>query len=496
MKYVITLLFFCLCFVSYAQTNDKLYQDALASTNALQIYKIGRELDSRQDHHKAVACYEKAVKMGHARSMLMLSDCYFFAKGVPHNYQKAFDLVEQAYNQTDNEVKPIAAGQLGYFYFEGYGCKQNFEKARKYYEEAIVMGNYYGYYGIAFIYAYGEGVKPDLNKALYNIDKAINTVGSDSYARARYLAGKGEIYSIFGKREEALSIWYELVGKYSDFLINQCIPQFEISGEKFLSYIFKELYGFSNEEIPYSSSNSIVLIIGNENYQNVVQVPYAINDSFEFYLNCKYRLGIGNEQIHYCNDASLGQLRKEITWLKQKISALEGKAKVIVYYAGHGVPDEQSQTAFILPVDGIGSNTRTGYSLSKLYSELSSLPAEQITVLLDACFSGTKRDGSMLASARGVAIKVKEEKPLGNTVVLSASQGDETAYPYTEKQHGLFTYFLLEKLRDTKGNVTLEELSNYIISNVKKISIVNNGKLQTPTVNTSLDESWKKLTLK
>ena len=33
------------------------------------------------------------------------------------------------------------------------------------------------------------------------------------------------------------------------------------------------------------------------------------------------------------------------------------------------------------------------------------------------CFSGAKRDGDMLASARGVAIKVKQATPVGNIVV-------------------------------------------------------------------------------
>jgi hypothetical protein len=60
----------------------------------------------------------------------------------------------------------------------------------------------------------------------------------------------------------------------------------------------------------------------------------------------------------------------------------------------------------------------------------------------------------MLASARGVAIKVKEEKPQGNLVVVSASQGDETAYPYNEKRHGLFTYYLLEKLQESNIKIT------------------------------------------
>lgn len=82
-------------------------------------------------------------------------------------------------------------------------------------------------------------------------------------------------------------------------------------------------------------------------------------------------------------------------------------------------------------------------------------------MFLDACFSGAKREGDMLASARGVAIKVKETQPKGNMVVFSAAQNDETAYPYKEQKHGLFTYYLLKNTRN-KGEVTLGDLADFV----------------------------------
>ena len=113
-------------------------------------------------------------------------------------------------------------------------------------------------------------------------------------------------------------------------------------------------------------------------------------------------------------------------------------------------------------------------------------------MLLDACFSGANRDGEMLASARGVAIKAKQNVPQGNLVVLSAAQGDETAYPYKEKGHGMFTYFLLKKLKDTKGDVAFGELADYVTSEVMKQSVVVNGKIQTPLVSPSNEvKDWK-----
>lgn len=86
----------------------------------------------------------------------------------------------------------------------------------------------------------------------------------------------------------------------------------------------------------------------------------------------------------------------------------------------------------------------------------------------------------------------------GNVVVFSAATGSETAYPYEEKGHGLFTYFLLKKLRDTKGDCTLGELGEYIQTNVRQQSVVVNRKSQTPTVvpSQSLMENWKSMKLK
>lgn len=213
-----------------------------------------------------------------------------------------------------------------------------------------------------------------------------------------------------------------------------------------------------------SNSNTFAIVIANETYNKEANVPYAVND---------------------------GNIFKDVA------EVYKGDAKIIFYYAGHGIPDEKSKNAYLLPTDGYGSDVATGYSLENLYKTFGSLPSKSITVFLDACFSGAKRDGNMLASARGVAIKVKQTIPVGNMVVFTAAQGDETAYPYKEEEHGLFTYYLLKKLQETKGNATLGELSDYIKEQVERQSIVTNGKLQSPSImaTSSIGNEWKNWTL-
>jgi hypothetical protein len=247
-----------------------------------------------------------------------------------------------------------------------------------------------------------------------------------------------------------------------------------------------------------SNSNTYAVIIANENYKREEKVPFAETDGKIFKEYCNKTLGILESNIKLVTDATYNDIRYVTNWLKQVITANNGQAKVIFYYAGHGIPDEATKTAYLLPVDGYGTDVSTGYSLKELYDMLSGLPSQSAMVFLDACFSGTKREGDMLASARGVAIKVKPNEPKGKLVVFSAAQGDETAYPYKEQRHGMFTYYLLKKLQETKGEATLGEISDYVTSEVRKQSIVINGKMQTPTLTSSsaIGESWRNWKLK
>ena len=254
-------------------------------------------------------------------------------------------------------------------------------------------------------------------------------------------------------------------------------------------------------EIPQTSlndENTFALIIANEEYQSVVKVPNALNDGNVFAEYCEKSLGIPKSNIHVVLNATLNNIKRELNLMKKIATAYKGKGKFIVYYAGHGLPDESTRNAYLVPIDGYGSDMTTCYSLGDLYSLLGQMPASQVIVLLDACFSGSVRGDGMLASARGVAIKAKAGVPKGKMVVLSAAQGDETAYPYKEQGHGLFTYYLLKKLKETKGSTNLGDLFSYIKDNVTKKSLVVNGKQQTPSASSSsvVADSWKSWNLK
>lgn len=255
-------------------------------------------------------------------------------------------------------------------------------------------------------------------------------------------------------------------------------------------------------DIPESkevNDKTFAYIIANEDYSMVAPVPMAQNDGQTFGEYCRKTLGLPETNVRYYPNASYGIMLSAIQDLKNIAKVYDpGEINVIFYYAGHGVPNEATKDAFLLPIDANGQQTEVCYSLNKLYSELAGLNANSVVVFLDACFSGAGRDGDMLASARGVALKAKAEKPQGNMVIFSAASGDETAYPFKEKGHGLFTYYLLKKLQESKGNATLQEIGDYVTEEVRRQSQLVNHKLQTPTVSasTAMGDSWKNMKLK
>lgn len=235
--------------------------------------------------------------------------------------------------------------------------------------------------------------------------------------------------------------------------------------------------------------NVFALIIANEHYKNVDSVPFALKDGLSFRKYCTDVLGIPEGNIVCRYNATGNEMTDAVDRIKDFQQAYEGM-KLIVFYSGHGLPDSRTNESYLLPTDASPRNISTGYKLSHFYEELTAYHPANVTVFLDACFSGTKKDGQIMdRESRGVIITPREETPVSNMVVFSACTGNETAYPYANQKHGLFTYFLLKKLQEDKGKTSYKHLAEYISRNVKQQSIRLNGKLQSPTIYSALPES-------
>ncbi|OFY34256.1 MAG: hypothetical protein A2275_01370 [Bacteroidetes bacterium RIFOXYA12_FULL_35_11] len=250
---------------------------------------------------------------------------------------------------------------------------------------------------------------------------------------------------------------------------------------------------------PTKNPYRFALVIGNEDYNSFqkglsteVNVAFAENDARIFAEYVTQTLGVPDENLTMLINANAMDMNRALKKINLLIKNTAGKAEIIFYYAGHGFPDEKTQEPYLMPVDVSGSELDFAIKLNTLYKSLTEYPSQKITVFLDACFSGGARDQGLLA-ARGVKIKPKEGQLNGKMVVFSASSGEQSSLPYKEKKHGLFTYFLLRKLQESRGVLTYKQLSDYLTEQVGVKSIIINNKEQNPQTNVSVgaQDIWK-----
>ena len=256
-----------------------------------------------------------------------------------------------------------------------------------------------------------------------------------------------------------------------------------------------------DKNIPRNSkvNNRYALIIGNEDYQSrqsslsfEQNVDYAVNDASIFKEYALKTLGVKEENMHFLTNATAGEMNQEIDLVAKIIQKLGNKAELIVYYAGHGYPDELSKVPYLIPVDVSAGNLSNAIKLDDMYNKLAETGAKKTTIFLDACFTGGGRNAGLLAS-RGFKVKPKTNDLKGNLLVFSATSEEQSALPYHKEGHGMFTYHLLKKLQESKGKVSMGELSEYISDNVSLQSLKVNQKDQEPKVyiSSNLRDNWK-----
>ncbi len=244
------------------------------------------------------------------------------------------------------------------------------------------------------------------------------------------------------------------------------------------------------------------LIIGNEDYssfqaelESESDVDFALNDAKSFKTTCIKSLGISEDNIIYLENARYIEMRKALKKINGIIQVTNGKAEVFAYYAGHGFPEEKTKEPYLVPVDGSGTDLEfSAVKLSYFFEQLTEHPAERVTVFLDACFSGGARNQGLVA-ARGVKVVPRETKDAvkKKLIVFTASSGNQTSLPYTDKKHGMFTYYLIKKLEESGSELTYKELSDYLSEQVAIKSFMINSKKQEPQTNVSpeVDSEWK-----
>lgn len=432
------------------------------STNvksALQILDSGNV-------QEAIILIKQAANTNDLLAQFYLAQCYENGIGMTEDKTEAFKM----YRKAAERGLPTAMKELSRFYAEGIGVYQSKDKAAEW-RSRYLRKDEDNFPNLIEIY----------NRRLGNASSTTMSIVSDEDKPS-------DDSRVNTKHDPALTLNSETQRITISIENNTKIPNMAPISDV-------------DMDIPNSqeiNNQTFAFIFANEDYQEVANVPHAINDGEIFAEYCQRTLGLPKTNIHLVKNGTLNNIRREINLMSKIAEAYREEISFIVYYAGHGIPDEESRNAYLLPSDGFPTDITTCYSLNDLYRLIGSLPVKRSLIFLDACFSGATRNNEMVMSARGVALKPTEARPCGNTLVIASAMGNETSYAYDEKRHGMFTYFLLKKIKESRGSISIDNLYDYLRNNVAKTSIVINGKLQTPTISISpnLSNDWKEWKLK
>jgi len=237
-----------------------------------------------------------------------------------------------------------------------------------------------------------------------------------------------------------------------------------------------------------NNKNSYAVVIGIEEYrQNLPKAEFATNDAQTISEYLTKGLGYPEENvIMLLNDrASNVDLAKYFEkWLPNNV---EAGSSVFIYFSGHGAPNPKTGDAYLVPYDGDPAFiAETGYSLKRMYDALGKLPAKEIIVALDSCFSGAGGRSVIAKGSRPLVMNISGSLALSkNTTVLSASSGEQISSTYDEKGHGLFTYFLLKGIKNEDvvrpdGSLKMDDLYGYLKPQVERIARKQYNNEQTP----------------
>jgi len=241
--------------------------------------------------------------------------------------------------------------------------------------------------------------------------------------------------------------------------------------------------------------NAYAIVIGIEQYrEQLPRANFAAHDASVVGDYVTKVLGYPEENVvvRLNEKATKTDLEKYFEgWLPNNV---EKDSSVFVYFSGHGAPHVKTGDAYLVPYDGDPTFVdKTGFSLKRLYAALDKLPAKDVTVVLDSCFSGAGGRSVLAEGARPMGLSIETQAiAAGRITVLSASSGDQISNTFKEQGHGLLTYFFLKGLQgdgdgNKDGSIEMVELLDYVKPNVQRIARKQYNNEQTPQLFASPD---------
>jgi len=229
-----------------------------------------------------------------------------------------------------------------------------------------------------------------------------------------------------------------------------------------------------------------LFVLGIEKYSNEVDsIRYSRQSAESFAKVTQKLLGIPKENsfVLLDNKTTSGQIKSDF---RRMLSLVKKGDTIYFYYSGHGIPVAQDNNEpYILAkdIDPSYIDEERFFKLKNIYLKLSESNADKVVAVIDSCFSGSTDGNSVIkgvASSRLVPKKVDSFNK-DKMVVLTAGRDKQYSNMYKEKEHRLFSYFIMNALLEN-DKVISSMYENVYTRVVKESRKMGNIKLQQPTM--------------
>ena len=233
--------------------------------------------------------------------------------------------------------------------------------------------------------------------------------------------------------------------------------------------------------------NSWALIIGINNYENVPDLHYAVEDALAIknMLINEFNFSRNNVRVLIDKEATQSNINREMSKL---LKSADVNDRVVFYFAGHGETEalglEEVATGFLMPSDADVENLYfSAIPMEDLRNVSKFSKAKHMLFLVDACYSGLAAVNTrgLSTNSPNYIDKITRENA---RQIITAGQKDEKVLEKDEWEHSAFTKNLISGLKDKKANsngddfITASELGFYL---QEKVSLDTENS-QTPQV--------------
>lgn len=254
---------------------------------------------------------------------------------------------------------------------------------------------------------------------------------------------------------------------------------------------------------------ALVVGIGNFQYPGINPLKYTAKDAKDFaalLVNPDFgRFKPANVTLLANAEATTNRIRSEIERLSE---VAKPEDLVVIYISTHGSPRELAKLdinyliTYDTKPDRLYSTSLPMIELMESASKL--IDAQRVVVFLDTCFSGAATLSGIFAneaaapapagsgaagdgaraigfSGSGVSTQMLSHGGKGaGRVIITASRPNESSWESRELQNGIFTYYLIQSIKQKGGMTPIGELFDNLRNQVSQRARAEKKVSQTP----------------